>query len=95
MHVPKDIKYKDIGGEINKIEDFEYKLDKLIYVKVSDSKFKYLMDLNEQKSNKNEFIFAFDDQRKNENTKIVPLYMYKSSSISAFLVYQLFQEFYF
>ena len=84
VHVPKDIKYKDIGGEINKIEDFEYKLDKLIYVKVSDSKFKYLMDLNEQKSNKNEFIFAFDDQRKNENTKIVPLYMYKSSSISAF-----------
>ena len=84
LHVPKEIKYKDIGEEINKIEDFEYKLNKLIYIKVSDSKFKNIIDLNETKSSKNEFIFAFDDLRKNENIKIIPLYMYKSDDISAF-----------
>ena len=84
VHVPKEIKYKDIGEEINKIEDFEYKLNKLIYIKVSDSKFKNIIDLNETKSSKNEFIFAFDDLRKNENIKIIPLYMYKSDDLSAF-----------
>ena len=84
IHVPKDIKYKDLGQEINKLDTFGYKLDKLIYIKVSDSKLKNIMDLNEEKGNKAEFIFAFDDLRKNENTKIIPLYMYKSESISAF-----------
>ena len=84
IHVPKDIKYNDLGQEINKLEKFGYKLDKLIYIKVSDSKLKNIMDLNEEKGNKVEFIFAFDDLRKNENTKIIPLYMYKSESISAF-----------
>ena len=84
IHVPKDIKYKDLGQEINKLDKFGYKLDKLIYIKVSDSKLKNIMDLNEEKGDKAEFIFAFDDLRKNENTKIIPLYMYKSESISAF-----------
>ena len=84
IHVPKDIKYKDLGQEINKLDKFGYKLDKLIYIKVSDSKLKNIMDLNEEKGNKEEYIFAFDDLRKNENTKIIPLYMYKSESISAF-----------
>ena len=84
IHVPKDIKYKDLGQEINKLDKFCYKLDKLIYIKVSDSKLKNIMDLNEEKGNKAEYIFAFDDLRKNENTKIIPLYMYKSESISAF-----------
>ena len=84
IHVPKDIKYNDLGQEINKLEKFGYKLDKLIYIKVSDSKLKNIMDLNEEKGNKAEYIFAFDDLRKNENTKIIPLYMYKSESISAF-----------
>ena len=84
IHVPKDIKYKDLGQEINKLDTFGYKLDKLIYIKVSDSKLKNIMDLNEEKGNKAEYIFAFDDLRKNENTKIIPLYMYKSESISAF-----------
>ena len=84
IHVPKDIKYKDLGQEINKLDKFCYKLDKLIYIKVSDSKLKNIMDLNEEKGNKTEYIFAFDDLRKNENTKIIPLYMYKSESISAF-----------
>ena len=84
IHVPKDIKYKDLGQEINKLDKFSYKLDKLIYIKVSDSKLKNIMDLNEEKGNKAEYIFAFDDLRKNENTKIIPLYMYKSESISAF-----------
>ena len=84
IHVPKDIKYKDLGQEINKLDKFGYKLDKLIYIKVSDSKLKNIMDLNEEKGNKTEYIFAFDDLRKNENTKIIPLYMYKSESISAF-----------
>ena len=84
IHVPKDIKYKDLGQEINKLDKFCYKLDKLIYIKVSDSKLKNIMDLNEEKGDKAEFIFAFDDLRKNENTKIIPLYMYKSESISAF-----------
>ena len=84
IHVPKDIKYKDLGQEINKLDKFGYKLDKLIYIKVSDSKLKNIMDLNEEKGDKAEFIFAFDDLRENENTKIIPLYMYKSESISAF-----------
>jgi ubiquitin carboxyl-terminal hydrolase 4/11/15 len=84
IHVPKDIKYKDIGEEINKIDNFGYKLDKLIYIKVSDSKMKNIMDLEEEKGNKGDYIFIFDDLRKNANTKIIPLYMFKSEAISAF-----------
>ena len=84
VHIPKEIKYKDIGNEINKIQDFPHKLDKLIYVKVSDSQFKNIIDQNEPKSNKKEFIFIFEDQRKDESTKIIPLYMYKNDDLSAF-----------
>ena len=84
IHIAKETEYKDLAQEINKIEDFPHKLDKLIYVKVLDSQLKQIMQPNEKKANKNEFIFAFDDLRKDENTKIIPLYMYKFSKISAF-----------
>ena len=84
IRIPKDMKYKDFYNEINKIEGFPHKLDKLIYTKVLDSKIKRIIDQNETKSKDNEYIFIFDDQRKNENTKIIPLNMYKSETISAF-----------
>ena len=84
IHIPKETEFKDIAEEINKIEGFPHKLDKLIYVKVLDSQFKKIMELNEKKSNKTEFIFAFDDLRKDENTQIIPLYMYSDKNISAF-----------
>ena len=84
INVKKGIKYKDIVEKINEINDFEYKLDKLIFVKVSDSRFINMVNLNEIINNKREFIFIFDDQRKNENTKIIPLYIYNSQNLSAF-----------
>lgn len=40
IHIPKETEFKDIAEEINKIEGFPHKLDKLIYVKVLDSQFK-------------------------------------------------------
>ena len=84
IHIPKETQFKDIPEEINKIKDFPHKLDKLIYEKVLDSKFIKIMDQNEKKSEKTEYIFAFDDLRKDENTQIIPLYMYSDKNISAF-----------
>lgn len=49
IHIPKETEFKDIAEEINKIEGFPHKLDKLIYVKVLDSQFKKIMELNEKK----------------------------------------------
>ena len=46
--------------------------------------FPHKLDKYEKKSNKTEFIFAFDDLRKDENTQIIPLYMYSDKNISAF-----------
>ena len=84
IHIPKETEYKDIANEINNIENFPHKLDKLIYIKVLDSRFKQIMQPNDKKNSTNEFIFAFDDLRKDENTKIIPLYMYNYKEISAF-----------
>ena len=82
--IPKEMQFKDMGEEINKLPKFPYKLDKLIYINVIDSKLKRIINQEEKKNIKDKFIFLFDDQRSDENTKIVPLYMYKSDEISAF-----------
>ena len=84
IFVPKETQYKDMAEEINKIPKFPHKLNKLIYINVIDSKLKRIIDQEEKKNNKDKFVFLFEDQRKDENTKIVPLYMYKSQEISAF-----------
>ena len=84
IHIPKDMKYKDFYNEINKIENFPHKLDKLIYTKILDSKIKRIIDQNETKSSEKEYIFIFDDQRKNENSKVIALNMYKAEEISSF-----------
>ena len=84
IHIPKEIEYKDIAEEIKKIKDFPHNLDKIIYVKVSFSQFKKIIEPNEKKSNKKEFIFIFDDQRNEEKSKIIPLYMFVKKELSAF-----------
>ena len=84
LHVPKEIEYKDLPEEIKKIKDFPYKFDKLLFVKVLDSEFKGFVGPFEKKSNQIECIFAFDDLRKEENTKAIPLYMFNDQVISAF-----------
>ena len=84
LHVPKEIEYKDLPEEIKKVKEFPYKIDKLLFIRVLDSKLKNIMDPNEKKANKKEFIFSFDDLRQDENTKVIPLYMYNNQVISAF-----------
>ena len=84
INIPKEMQFKDMAAEINKLPKFPYKLDKLIYINVIDSKLKRIINQEEKKNIKEKFIFLFDDQRTDENTKIVPLYMYKSDEISAF-----------
>ena len=84
VRIPKETEFKDITAEINKIKDFPHKLNKIIYVKIANSKFQKIIEPNEKKSTKQEFIFIFDDQRKDENTKIIPLYMYNHRDVSAF-----------
>ena len=86
IHVLKETPFKGLAEEMNKIEGFNHKLKKLIFIKVSDSKLKSFIDENEIKSeNKKEFIFSFDDERKeNEKINVIPLYMWKGKNISAF-----------
>jgi len=86
IHVLKETPFKGLAEEMNKIEGFNHKLKKLIFIKVSDSKLKSFIDENEIKSeNKKEFIFSFDDERKeNEKVNVIPLYMWKGKNISAF-----------
>ena len=84
IHIPKKIQYKDIVKKINKIENFPHKLNKLIYFKVKDSKFERFFNLNEKKNDGREYIFLFDDLRTSEDSKILPLYMFKNDHISAF-----------
>ena len=82
IHIPKETEFKDLAKEIKNIKDFHYKLDKLIYVKVLNYQFVKVMKKNEKK-NKSKYIFAFDDKRKNEYTKIIPLYIYYGKELSA------------
>ena len=85
IRIKKETPFKDIVEEINKIEDFPFNLKKLIYIKVSDSKLEEIIDQNQCKNDKREFIFAFDDETKEgEKNIILPLYMYKGTNISAF-----------
>jgi ubiquitin carboxyl-terminal hydrolase 4/11/15 len=85
IHVLKDTPYKGLAEEMNKIEGFNHNLKKLIFIKVSDSKLKGFIDDNEIKSQYKEYIFSFDDERKeDEKVKVIPLYMWKGKNISAF-----------
>ena len=83
--IPKEMQYKDMVEEINKLPKFPYKINKLIYINVIDSKLKRIINQEEKKNIKDRFIFSFEDLRQDENTKIIPLYIYKSKEISAFL----------
>ena len=84
IRIPKETEFKDLDEEIKKIKDFPHNFNKLIYVKVLDSQLQKIMEPNEKKSSKKEFVFAFEDQRKDENTKIIPLYMFNHEELSAF-----------
>jgi ubiquitin carboxyl-terminal hydrolase 4/11/15 len=85
IHVLKDTPFKGLAEEMNKIEGFNHNLKKLIFIKVSDSKLKGFIDENEIKSGNREFIFSFDDERKeDEKVNVIPLYMWKGKNISAF-----------
>ena len=63
IHVKKDTPFKDFPEEINKIKNFKYNLKKLIFIKVLGCQFKGIIDGNECKYDKNDFIFSFDDKR--------------------------------
>ena len=77
-------KLKDNYEDIKSIEEFPYKYNNLKLIKVKDSQLERFVDENE-KYQKNDFIFAFDDETKEGvNTKTIPLYMYKDKKISAF-----------
>ena len=85
IHIKKDLPFKDMAEEINKIKTFPFNIKKLKYIKVLDSKLEEFIDENQSKNNKKEFIFAFDDETKEgEKNIIIPLYMYKNKDISAF-----------
>ena len=85
IHVKKDTPFKNFAEEINKIEKFKRNLKKLIFIKVSDSQLKRIIDENECKNDKREFIFSFDDERKEEDeSNIIPLYMWVNKNLSAF-----------
>ena len=85
IHVKKDTPFKSFAEEINKIENIKHCLKKLIFIKVIDSQLKEFIDENECKNDKNEFIFSFDDERKEEDeNNIIPLYMWKNKKLSAF-----------
>ena len=84
LHVPKEIEFKNLQEEVKKIKEFPYKLNKLLFIKVLDSKFQNFIKPCEKKSNHLEFIFAFDDLRQDENTKAIPLYMFNDQKISSF-----------
>ena len=88
IHVKNGLAFKNMAEEINKIKNFKFKLKKLVYIKVSDSQFKEIINVNESKNDKIEFIFAFDDETKEGiKNKIIPLYFFKKKEkkeISAF-----------
>jgi ubiquitin carboxyl-terminal hydrolase 4/11/15 len=85
IHVLKEFNFKDLPEEVNKIEAFKFNLKKLVYIKVLDGQFIELIDENEYKYNPKDFIFGFDDERKEgEKSSIIPLYMWDKKKISAF-----------
>ena len=85
MNVKKDIPFKELGEEIKKIKGFKYNLTKLVYIKIKKGKFKEIIEQNDSKKDINEYIFVFDDESKEgENNIIIPLYMFRNSTISSF-----------
>jgi ubiquitin carboxyl-terminal hydrolase 4/11/15 len=85
VHALKESSFKDLPEEINKIETFKFNLKKLVYIKVLDAQLKEIIDENEYKYNPKDFIFGFDDERKEgEKSKIIPLYIWDKKKISAF-----------
>ena len=85
IRVLKDTAFKDLAEEMNRIEEFNHKVKKLIFIKVSDSKLTRFINENEIKNQYKEYIFSFDDERKeDEKVNIRPLYMWDGKSISAF-----------
>ena len=85
VHALKESSFKDLPEEINKIETFKFNLKKLVYIKVLDGQLKEFVDENEYKFNPKDFIFGFDDERKEgEKSSIIPLYIWDKKKISAF-----------
>ena len=85
LRILKDTPFKNYAEEINKNEKFKIHLNKLVFIKVADNQLESFIDPNKCKNNLREFIFAFDDlSKEGEKTKIIPLYMYKKKSVSAF-----------
>ena len=85
INILKDSPLKNYAEEMNKIETFNYKFNKLVFIRVTNSKLEEFIDQNNYKHKEREFIFAFDDLTKEgEKTKIIPLYIYKNKYISAF-----------
>ena len=84
MNMKNNLSLKNIMEELNKIEDFEYKFQKLKYIQVCDQKLVRFVNENEPKKYK-EYIFVFDDlSKEGEKTKVIPLYLYLNDSISSF-----------
>ena len=84
MNMKNNLSLKNIMEELNKIEDFKYKFQKLKYIQVNDQKLVRFVNENEPKKYK-EYIFVFDDlSKEGEKTKVIPLYLYLNDSISAF-----------
>ena len=84
MNMKNNLSLKNIMEELNKIEDFKYKFQKLKYIQVCDQKLVRFVNENEPKKYK-EYIFVFDDlSKEGEKTKVIPLYLYLNDSISSF-----------
>ena len=85
LRILKETPFKKYAEEINKAEIFKMHLDKLVFIKVADSQLESFININQCKNNLREYIFAFDDlSKEGEKTKIIPLYMFKKKTISAF-----------
>ena len=75
IRVKRECPLKEVKEEIKKLKNFNFNIQNLKFIQVSDGKFIRFIDENEfQKENK--FIFIFDDESKEgENNKIIPFYM--------------------
>lgn len=73
--------FKNMAEEINKIESFKFKIKKLVYIKVLDAELKEIINDEKCKNDKREYIFAFDDERKEGiKSKIIPLYIFEKKN---------------
>ena len=77
LRVKKDCPLKEIKEELKNLKSYNYNINKLKFIQVSDGKLIRFIDDNESKK-ENDFVFGFDDESKDgENNKIIPLYMKK------------------